>query len=203
VRGNFRRPPSIVGYSMGAFLALKLAETTPFPALFLIAPPVYTNKARINRPAAMGIVADDLSEEERQGADRRYLLMAAKKNAGTLKRYKENLAPSFSPGQWLYQSTLFRNAAADDLTIDPARIGSRTAFLVGQQDLLVGYRDQFELSERLMFSEYHSFSDCGHFLPVECGQFGDLFRNWLLTARPMPSPAGVISARPDQWLPLP
>lgn len=202
LRGNFALPPCLVGYSMGAFLALKLAETTPFPAMFLIAPPLYTDKTRIAKPPEMGLVADSLSAEERKEADDRYLKLAAKKNADTLKRYRANLTPGFFPGRSLYQAALFRNAAAADLTIDPGRIVSRTALLVGQQDLLVGYRDQFELSSRLKFSEYHSFFDCGHFLPVECRQFGGIFRDWLDSAAAKPGPEAAISARPERWAAL-
>lgn len=182
IRGNFARPPCLVGYSLGGFLALKLAETTPFPTMFLIAPPVYTNKARIAKPGEMELAVDELTEDERRGAERRYLLLSAKKSAETLKRYRANLASGISPARWLYQTKLFQNAIESDLTIDPGRIMSAMAFLVGQQDLLVGYRDQFELSAKLKFSEYHSFCDCGHFLPVECPQFGSIFLNWLDTA---------------------
>ena len=182
LRGNFARPPCLVGYSMGGFLALKLAETTAFPALFLIAPPVYTNKERIKKPKKIEITADELSKEERKGADTRYLLLSAKKNTGTLLRYRANQATGFFPARWIYQARLFRNAIAANLTIDPRRISSSSAFIVGQQDLLVGYRDQFELSSKLKFSEYHSFYDCGHFLPLECAQFGSIFLNWLDTA---------------------
>lgn len=182
LRGNFARPPCVVGYSMGGFLALKLAETTAFPALFLIAPPVYTNKERIKKPKKIETAADELSEEERKSADSRYLLLSAKKNSRTLQGYKANQVPGFFPARWIYQARLFRNAIAANLTIDPRRITSSSAFLVGQQDLLVGYRDQFELSSKLRFSEYHSFYDCGHFLPLECSQFGGIFLNWLETA---------------------
>lgn len=179
LRGNFKRPPCLVGYSMGGFLALKLAETTPFPTLFLVAPPVYTDKAKIDRPRAMEPAADELSEEERRGAEPRYLRLAAKKNTRTLESYRANLAPGFYPLRWFYQNRFFRKAIQEDLTIEPERIRSGTVFLAGRQDLLVGYRDQFALSSRLRFSDYHSFSDCGHFLPVECAQFGALFRHWL------------------------
>lgn len=182
LRGKFTRPPCLVGYSMGGFLALKLAEATLFPALFLIAPPIYTDKKRIKKPLKIEGAVDELSKEERKSADSRYLLLAAKKNHETLKRYKANLTPGFFPARWIYQSRLFRSAISADLTVNPRRISSATAFLVGQQDLLVGYRDQFELSSKLKFSEYHSFYDCGHFLPVECSQFGSLFLNWLETA---------------------
>lgn len=179
LKNSFARPPCLVGYSMGAFVALKLAETTPFPTLFVIAPPVYTDKEKIEKPLAMDLAVDELSEEERRGAEPRYLLLAAKKNTGTLKRYRDNLAAGLSPGRWFYQNRFFRNAIESDLTIDPALIVSGTVFLVGQQDLLVGYRDQFRLSSALRASDYHSFCDCGHFLPAECRQFEDIFRNWL------------------------
>ncbi|MDD5208449.1 MAG: alpha/beta hydrolase [Elusimicrobiales bacterium] len=182
LRYKFARPPCLVGYSMGGFLALKLAEATPFPALFLIAPPVYTDKSRIKKPLKIEGAVDELSRDERKSADSRYLLLAAKKSPETLRRYKANLTPGFFPARWIYQARLIRNAIAADLTINPRKIASATAFLVGQQDLLVGYRDQFELSSKLKFSEYHSFYDCGHFLPVECSQFGSLFLNWLETA---------------------
>ncbi len=196
LQGNFANPPCLVGYSMGGFLALKLAEKTPYPAIFLVAPPVYTDNDRIDKPPTAGPAADELNEEERGSADRRYLLLAAKKTAVTLKRYKANLAAGFSPGRWLYQAKFFHNAASADMTIDPGRIVSRTAFLVGQRDLLVGYRDQFELSSRLKFSEYHSFNDCGHFLPIECPQFGSIFRNWLAAAaQDFPTEAAAAPAQ--------
>jgi pimeloyl-ACP methyl ester carboxylesterase len=182
LRGNFERPPCLVGYSLGGFAALKLAESIPFPSLFLIAPPVCTDKDRVTRPLAVKLAADELSEEEKADADARYLLLAAKRTTDTLKRYRANLGGGFSAGRWLYQARLVMGAAGENLSVDPALINSSTTFLVGRQDLLVGYRDQFELSMKLQSSEYHSFSDCGHFLPVECAQFGGLFRNWLHTA---------------------
>ena len=182
LKGNFDRPPCLVGYSLGGFAALKLAESTPFPAMFLIAPPVFTDRTRVERPLQMTAYTDELTEEERSSADARYLLLSAKRTTDTLKRYRANLTPGFSAGRWLYQARLVRGAAAENLSIDSTRIVSGATFLVGRQDLLVGYRDQFELSLKLKCSEYHSFSDCGHFLPLECGQFGGLFRNWLHTA---------------------
>ena len=177
--GNFKRPPCLVGYSMGGFLALKLAEKTHFPSLFLIAPPMYSDKKRVSRPRELSFITDELNEGERKSADPRYLLLAVKRTAETLKRYRANLVTGFSPGRWFYQTSLFRNAAAENMTIRPGRIASDTTFLAGRQDLLVGYRDQFEFSSKLKFSEYHSFSDCGHFLPFECTQFEELFRHWL------------------------
>jgi len=182
LKGNFERPPCLVGYSLGGFAALKLAESLPFPALFLIAPPLCTDRAMINKPVTITLAADELTDEEKEEADARYMLLAAKRTTDTLKRYRGNLAAGFSAGRWLYQAKLVRGAAAENLSVDPARIVSGTTFLVGRQDLLVGYRDQFELSMKLKCSEYHSFSDCGHFLPVECAQFGGLFRHWLNTA---------------------
>lgn len=182
LRDKFPRPPCMVGYSMGGFLALKLAETTPFPAMFLVAPPIYTDKKRIKKPPKMEGVIDQLNKEERKSADSRYLLLSVKKNPETLERYRANLTPGFFPARWIYQSRFFNSAIAADLTVNPRKIASATAFLVGQQDLLVGYRDQFELSSKLKFSEYHSFYDCGHFLPIECPQFGSIFLHWLETA---------------------
>lgn len=182
LRGNFQRPPCLVGYSLGGFAALKLAESMPFPAMFLIVPPVCTDKDRVAKPAALTLAADELTEEELSGADARYLLLAAKRTTDTLKRYRANQAAGFSAARWLYQARLVLGAAGENICVDSERIVSGTTFLVGRQDLLVGYRDQFELSMKLKASEYHSFSDCGHFLPVECAQFGGLFKNWLTTA---------------------
>ena len=179
---NFKHPPRLVGYSMGGFMALKLAEKTPFPAIFLIAPPIYTNKDTVAKPLEMVPPLDELTEDEKNSADRRYLRLAAKRTSVTLQRYRANLVTGFSIGKWIYQTKLFRSAAEENLTIDPCRIMSGATFLVGRRDLLVGYRDQFELSSKLKSSEYHSFSDCGHFLPVECSQFEGIFRNWLNTA---------------------
>lgn len=176
---NFKEPPALVGYSMGGFVALKLAEKMHFPSLFLIAPPVRTDKYKIARPTSVTVVSDELTEAEKKTADARYLALAAKKTAQTLERYTANVAAGFSPGRLAFQARLFKSAIAEDLTIEPGLIGSRTAFLVGQQDTLAGYRDQFELSSNLKNSEYHSFYDCGHFLPNECGQFEALFREWL------------------------
>jgi pimeloyl-ACP methyl ester carboxylesterase len=199
LRGNFGRPPCVVGYSMGGFMALKLAETIPFPALFLVAPPVYTDSSRIKKPPAMGLALDELTGEERKAADRRYLLLAAKRTPDSLRRYRANLSQGLSPGQYLYQAALFRNAAAEDLSIVPEKIVSRAAFVVGQQDLLVGYSDQFELFSKMKFSEYHSFYDCGHFLPVECPQFGGIFRDWLESASPRNCARAAICAAEEPW----
>ncbi|HAT72717.1 MAG TPA: hypothetical protein DCS63_07865 [Elusimicrobia bacterium] len=179
LRGNFSTPPALVGYSLGGFVALKLAEKIRFPSLFLIAPPVCTDKRRITRPAERTIISDELTRAQEKTADTRYLALAAKRTPQTLKRYKAGVPDGFSPGKFAYQTMLYRNAAAENIRIKPARIRSRTTFLVGQQDTLTGYRDQFRLSSRLRNSEYHSFYDCGHFLPHECGQFEALFRDWL------------------------
>lgn len=183
LRGNFPEPPALVGYSLGGFTALKLAEKLRFPSLFLIAPPVCSDRNKILRPEAVTVVIDELSEAEKSAADARYLALAAKRTAQTLKRYKANLAEGFSPGRLAFQSRLFKGAAAENIGIEPDRIGSGTVFLTGRQDTLTGYRSQFELSSLLKDSEYHSFYDCGHFLPVECAGFEALFREWLrLTA---------------------
>lgn len=182
LRGNFPRPPCVAGYSLGGFAALKLAETIRFPSLFLIAPPTCTDRERVTRPRAITLAADELTPEELAGADARYLLLAVKRTTDTLKRYRANLAGGFSAGRWLYQARLARGAAGENICVDAGRITSAATFLVGRQDLLVGFRDQFELSLLMRSAEYHSFSDCGHFLPVECAQFGGLFRNWLHTA---------------------
>ncbi|OGR68676.1 MAG: hypothetical protein A2081_03810 [Elusimicrobia bacterium GWC2_61_19] len=181
IRGNFKEPPALVGYSMGGFVALKLAEKIRFPSLFLIAPPVCTDKSKLIRPAALTIFSDELTQAQKGTADARYLRLAVKRTAQTLDRYKADIPAGFFPARFAYQTLLLRNAAAENIRIKPALIKSRTTFLVGQQDTLTGYRGQFELSSRLKNSEYHSFYDCGHFLPHECGQFGALFREWLRT----------------------
>lgn len=187
ISGNFKEPPALVGYSMGGFVALKLAEKTRFPSLFLIAPPVCTDKAKITRPESITIISDELTEDEKRSADARYLNLATKRTAQTLQKYKTGAATGFSPGRLAYQARLFGNAAAENLGITPGLIGSRTTFLVGQQDTLTGYRGQFELSSSLINSEYHSFYDCGHFLPYECSQFGRIFTEWLVSGdTPLP-----------------
>lgn len=179
LRGNFVKPPSLVGYSMGGFVALKLAEKTWFPSLFLVAPPVCSNKRKVSKPKKLELHCDELTVEERKGADARYLRLAAKRTPETLRKYKANLAAGFSPGRLAYQTLMFANANSAGLAIKPRLIKSRTVILAGRQDILAGYRDQFELASRLKFGEYHSFHDCGHFLPNECAQFEHLFRNWL------------------------
>ncbi|OGR44817.1 MAG: hypothetical protein A2X35_05850 [Elusimicrobia bacterium GWA2_61_42] len=184
IRGNFEEPPALVGYSLGGFVALKLAEQIRFPSLFLIAPPVRTNKASITRPSAVTLITDELTQAQKKTADTRYLALAAKRTAETLKRYNSGVPGDFSPGRLTYQTLLARSAAGDNLGIRPASIESSTTFLVGQQDTLSGYRDQFKLSTKLKNSEYHSFYDCGHFLPHECGQFESLFREWLRLGGP-------------------
>ncbi len=176
---NFEKPPSVVGYSMGGFVAMKLAEKIKFPSLFLVAPPVCTNKHKISKPKKVELASDELTLEERKAADARYLLLAVKRTSETLRRYRANLVPGFSPGRFAYQTLLFANANSVSLTIRPRLIGSRTVILAGRQDILTGYRDQFELVSRLKSGEYHSFYDCGHFLPNECGQFDALFIDWL------------------------
>ncbi|MBI4351287.1 MAG: alpha/beta hydrolase [Elusimicrobia bacterium] len=177
--GNFSEPPALVGYSLGGFVALKLAEKVRFPSLFLIAPPVCSDRNRLIRPEAVTVVSDELTEAEKGTADARYLALAAKRTTRTLKSYKANLAAGFSPGRLAFQARLFKGAAAENIGIEPGLIGSRTVFLTGRQDTLTGYRPQFELSSKLKNSEYHSFYDCGHFLPVECEGFGPLFLEWL------------------------
>jgi pimeloyl-ACP methyl ester carboxylesterase len=184
VRGNFTEAPAVVGYSLGGFVALKLAEKLRFPSLFLIAPPVCTDKTRIARPAAVTVISDQLTQAQNKTADARYLALAAKKTAETLKKYQANVPTGFSPGRLTYQTLLARSAAGRNISIKPALIESHTTFLVGQQDTLTGYRDQFKLSTRLKNSEYHSFYDCGHFLPNECAQFETLFREWLRRCGP-------------------
>lgn len=179
LRGNFKKPPSLVGYSMGGFVALKLAEKMRFPSLFLVAPPVYSNKYKVSKPEKVELHCDELTVAERKGADARYLLLAAKRTPETLRKYRANTVPGFSPGRFAYRTLLFANANSLSLTIKPRLIRSRTVILAGRQDILVGYRDQFELASRLKFGEYHSFNDCGHYLPNECGQFRALFLNWL------------------------
>jgi len=177
--GNFKRPPPLVGYSMGGFLALKLAEKLRFPSLFLIAPPVRTNGSRLERPEAVTVSSDELTETERAGADARYLELAAKRTAQTLRKYKAAVGPGSSLMRRAYQTILFNTAATQDIRISHRLIKSRTTFLTGRQDIRAGYRDQFRLSSRLKDSDYHSFNDCGHFLPHECAQFGALFKHWL------------------------
>ena len=178
-RDNFEKPPSVIGYSMGGFVAMKLAEKLRFPSLFLVAPPVFTNKNKISKPKKVELMFDQLTLKERKAADARYLLLAAKRTSETLRKYKANLVSGFSPGRFAYQTLLFANANLASLTIRPRMIRSRTVILAGRQDILTGYRDQFELVSRLKSGEYHAFYDCGHFLPNECGQFETIFLNWL------------------------
>jgi len=179
LRGNFKTPPAVVGYSMGGFVALKLAEKLRFPSLFLIVPPVCTDRTRITRPESLTIISDELTQAQKKTADDRYLRLAAKRTAQTLRRYKAGIECGFSPARMAYQALLFKSAAAANLQIEPGLITSRTEFLVGQQDTMAGYRDQFKLSSEMKNSEYHSFYDCGHFLPHECEKFGTLFEEWL------------------------
>ncbi|HAN05510.1 MAG: hypothetical protein A2X29_03510 [Elusimicrobia bacterium GWA2_64_40] len=183
-RGNFSKPPAVVGYSLGGFVALKLAEKIRFPSLFLISPPVRTDKAKIRRPAAATIITDELTQAQKKTADARYLKLAVKRTAQTLEKYIADIPSGFYPGRLTYQALLTRRAAAANLGIKPDLIESSTTFLVGQQDTLTGYLDQFKLSTRLKDSEYHSFYDCGHFLPHECRQFETLFREWLRMGGP-------------------
>lgn len=178
-RGNFSKPPTVVGYSLGGFVALKLAEKIRFPSLFLIAPPVCTDKTKVRRPAAASIIIDELTQAQKKTADARYLKLSVKRTAQTLNRYIADIPTGFYPGRLTYQALLKSRAGAANLKINPDRIESRTTFLVGQQDTLTGYIDQFKLSTKLKDSEYHSFYDCGHFLPHECRQFETLFREWL------------------------
>jgi len=184
LREKFKAPPALVGYSLGGFVALKLAEKIRFSSLFLIAPPVCTDKHKITKPAKITIIANELTRAQEKTADNRYLTLAAKRTAQTLKRYRAGVPGGFSAGRFAYQTMLYRSAAAENIRIKPALIRSRTTFLVGQQDTLTGYRDQFKLSSNLKNSEYHSFYDCGHFLPHECGQFETLFRDWLRREEP-------------------
>ncbi len=177
--GNFTKPPALVGYSLGGFLALKLAEKIRFPSIFLIVPPVCSDRNRVLRPEAVTVVSDELSETGRRSADTRYLALAVKKNERTLKSYKAGLAKGFSPGRLAFQARLIKGAGAENISIEPGLISSRTVFLTGRQDTLAGYRSQFELFSKLKNSEYHSFYDCGHFLPFECDEFGTLFQEWL------------------------
>lgn len=183
-RGNFTKPPAVVGYSLGGFVALKLAEKIRFPSIFLIAPPVCTDKSKIRRPAAATIITDELTQAQKKTADSRYLKLAVKRTAQTLDKYRADIPSGFYPGRLTYQALLARRATAANLKIRPALIESSTTFLVGQQDTLTGYIDQFKLSTKLKDSEYHAFYDCGHFLPHECRQFETLFREWLRMGGP-------------------
>ena len=183
-RGNFTKPPAVVGYSLGGFVALKLAEKIRFPSLFLIAPPVCTDKTCIKRPATATIITDELTQAQKKTADARYLKLAVKRTAETLQKYTADIPSGFYPGRLTYQALLARRATAANLKIKPAKIESSTTFLVGQQDTLTGYMDQFKLSTKLKDSEYHAFYDCGHFLPHECRQFETLFREWLRMCGP-------------------
>lgn len=184
VRGNFSEPPAVAGYSLGGFVALKLAEKIRFPSLFLIAPPVCTDKSKVNRPEAVTLISDQLTQAQKKTADDRYLALAAKRTTGTLKRYNSDVPSGFFPGRLTYQALLVRRAASPNIVIKPELIESPATFLVGQQDTLAGYRDQFDLATKLKGSEYHTFYDCGHFLPHECRQFEALFREWLRAGGP-------------------
>lgn len=187
IRGNFDEPPAVVGYSFGGFVALKLAEKVRFPALFLVAPPVCTDKTKISRPKAVSIISDELTQAQKKKADARYMALAVKRNERTLERYNADVPSGFSAARLTYQALLVRRAGFSNIVVKPRGIESRTTFLVGQQDTLAGYRDQFNLATKLKGSEYHSFYDCGHFLPHECRQFGTLFQEWLRMNRPVPS----------------
>lgn len=179
VRGNFKTPPSVVGYSLGGLVALKLAEKIRFPSLFLVAPPVRTDRARISRPKAVTIISDELTQAQKKKADARYLALSVRRDGETLNKYLAGVPAGFSPARLTYQALLVRRAGFRETVVNPRLIESPTTFLTGQQDTLAGYRDQFNLSTKLKHSEYHSFYDCGHFLPHECRQFGTLFSEWL------------------------
>ncbi|MSP63503.1 MAG: alpha/beta hydrolase [Myxococcales bacterium] len=186
VQGSDEKPPLVLGYAYGAYLAQGLARARDLGGLCLICPVVEADFGKRQTPPRRVVTREEglpFSDDERERAA--FDEVAVQQTRASLTLFQRVVHPA--------------NIAVDPIVVAAVRdfyalarpymqalqaFERPVAIACGRHDHWVGFEDALRIARACPGSSYAVVPDCGHLLPLEApGPFRAVLADWLLRVR--------------------
>ncbi len=186
------RPPLVVGYSYGGYLAQGLVGELSVAGLFLLCPvtePDFGKRSPAPRRIAVREAELRFSDDPREREA--FEEVAVVQTNPLLQTFQRAIHPAnISVDSGLVSAIRKRYALARPFMQSLTSLDVPISIVCGRDDHWVGFRDGFTLAERCPTASYRVITNAGHLLPFEAPvPFAEAVAEWISRCRALFPPA--------------